>query len=437
MSLRIAGASGIQQLIVEALQGFPDYETAPADLVARALDGIAFDQKKLRRATKAIYAEAYYSCAKRNRISDRKQRQLDALAELLDIDDEQIAGIRYQVGLAVYKKRFRDAVADGELNESERHHLESTREFFGLRKRDIQQAITQQALAYYSFLLTDAICDGDLSHKEMAELALAAKEFGLTSRQLKSISVPNKKEILATALAAIKSRGEITPDDRDHIQTVAEYLNAKDLLKPCLMDLDLYERVFAIRAGELPEVDPGKLILDRGEKLHYAVPAVFEVALAGRTKRQSGTLYVGSRKMRFVGLRRSHEIRYQNVLQVEFSLQKHSKISLAVGSGAGGGAYRLKKQRDPGLLVEIQESIQFLIRKAKGLEVERGRDSRYIPSDVRSEVWYRDGGRCVICGATEYLEFDHIIPYSKGGATSVDNLQLLCRKCNSEKSDSI
>ena len=173
------------------------------------------------------------------------------------------------------------------------------------------------------------------------------------------------------------------------------------------------------------------------EKLHYAVPVTYELASGGRLSRRRGTLFVGSLRLRFVGLRRSHEMRYGNLLQLDFSLQRQSKITITVASGAGGGVYRLSGARNPGLLVELQEAIRFLTRKAKGLEVERGRDIRYIPSDVRSEVWYRDSGCCVICRATEYLEFDHIIPHAKGGATSAQNLQLLCRKCNSEKSDSI
>jgi hypothetical protein len=356
----------------------------------------------------------------------------------LDLSDAQVAEINYRVGLTIYKKRFRDAVTDGELGEQDQRELETVREFFGLRKRDVHRAISQQALAFYSFVLSDALRDGVLSDAEMSELAIVARELGLKSKQLKSISVPNKRDVLATALASIKSRGEIRPEDREHICTLAEYLNATDdLLKPCLMDLDLYEIIFAIRAGDLPVVESANLILERGEKLHYCVSATYEVSVAGKIKRQGGTLYVGSRKLRFVGLRRSHEMRYANLLQVDFTLQKNSKITIAVASGAGSGVYRLKQTRDPGRLVELQEAIRFLIRKAKGMVVQRGLDTRYIPADVRSEIWYRDSGRCVICGATEYLEFDHIIPRSKGGATSVENLQLLCRKCNSEKSDSI
>ena len=60
-----------------------------------------------------------------------------------------------------------------------------------------------------------------------------------------------------------------------------------------------------------------------------------------------------------------------------------------------------------------------------------------IPKDVVDAVWNRDGGKCVYCGSNENLHLDHIIPFSKGGDTSIENLQLLCQKCNLEKSNKI
>lgn len=56
-----------------------------------------------------------------------------------------------------------------------------------------------------------------------------------------------------------------------------------------------------------------------------------------------------------------------------------------------------------------------------------------IPEAIRSQVWRRDGGTCVRCGRKENLQFDHIIPVKKGGATTVNNLQVLCRSCNLAK----
>ncbi|TFH58609.1 MAG: HNH endonuclease [Candidatus Zixiibacteriota bacterium] len=61
--------------------------------------------------------------------------------------------------------------------------------------------------------------------------------------------------------------------------------------------------------------------------------------------------------------------------------------------------------------------------------------SRIIPSEVKREVWERDHGKCVICGSTDELHFDHDLPYSKGG-TSVraSNVRILCARHNLAKS---
>ena len=63
---------------------------------------------------------------------------------------------------------------------------------------------------------------------------------------------------------------------------------------------------------------------------------------------------------------------------------------------------------------------------------------RIIPTNVKISVWKRDGGKCVMCGATDELHFDHDLPWSKGGTSmTTANVQLLCARHNLQKSDDI
>jgi len=56
-----------------------------------------------------------------------------------------------------------------------------------------------------------------------------------------------------------------------------------------------------------------------------------------------------------------------------------------------------------------------------------------IPTSLRWKVWERDNFTCKHCGSRRNLSIDHIIPESKDGLTILENLQTLCRSCNSKK----
>lgn len=60
---------------------------------------------------------------------------------------------------------------------------------------------------------------------------------------------------------------------------------------------------------------------------------------------------------------------------------------------------------------------------------------RRIPEAVRALVL--SSGFCAYCGASEKLEVDHIRPISKHGTNRINNLQPLCRQCNSKKNNKI
>ena len=53
--------------------------------------------------------------------------------------------------------------------------------------------------------------------------------------------------------------------------------------------------------------------------------------------------------------------------------------------------------------------------------------------ELRREIIERDGGKCRYCGATKWLEVDHIDPISKGGGNNRSNLVTACHRCNRSK----
>lgn len=75
--------------------------------------------------------------------------------------------------------------------------------------------------------------------------------------------------------------------------------------------------------------------------------------------------------------------------------------------------------------------------------IKRTAQSRKISDKLRYQVLKRDNFKCCACGASPAknpdieLHIDHIVPWSKGGETVMENLQTLCSKCNLGKSDSM
>ena len=62
---------------------------------------------------------------------------------------------------------------------------------------------------------------------------------------------------------------------------------------------------------------------------------------------------------------------------------------------------------------------------------------RTFDNDLKQKIYDHQSGICVRCEKgflIHEMEADHITPWSKGGKTTEDNCQMLCRKCNRQKS---
>ncbi|HEY9618315.1 MAG TPA: HNH endonuclease [Microcoleaceae cyanobacterium] len=83
--------------------------------------------------------------------------------------------------------------------------------------------------------------------------------------------------------------------------------------------------------------------------------------------------------------------------------------------------------RSPSLVLQISEHIRLT----------SGNPERHwkVPPVSRREVFRRDHYTCQYCGSTKRLTLDHVIPRSKGGSHTWDNVVAACEKCNSAKGD--
>ena len=78
------------------------------------------------------------------------------------------------------------------------------------------------------------------------------------------------------------------------------------------------------------------------------------------------------------------------------------------------------------------------VNRASAPKLDLESHTRYIPKQIKQEIKIRDENRCQFispitgkrCEERKYLEFDHVKPFSQGGATSINNLRLTCSSHN-------
>ena len=114
-------------------------------------------------------------------------------------------------------------------------------------------------------------------------------------------------------------------------------------------------------------------------------------------------------------------------------------INVVVSYITNSGKYSYRKNK----IVKYQElcDIYMQWRNSKKYDETSKRERKYMNDKLRYDVLKRDNFKCKKCGISAKdgakLHVDHIIPVSKGGKTTISNLQTLCDRCNLGKSDKL
>lgn len=288
-----------------------------------------------------------------------------------------------------------------------------------------KQALDRFRQAFLSFSQ-----DGIISPDEWTRLSMGASKENIDMNEALAYIRGDALHLLEQTLAFASADGYITDEEERGIQHLRVALAIPDpIAKPVLDRLAYLKSLSNIRRGVLPTIPPS-VRLESNEICHLETEATYHKVNAKSISLIPGRLIATNKKLHFLSPSGGAEIAWKSVMRIEI---QHGGIYLELSRKSGNGQYVVA---DP---VWVEALLDTLVRIAKRelLMPTEGGNTRHIPHDVKLAVWQRDQGKCTQCGAADYLEFDHIIPHSKGGASTINNIQLLCRRCNLTKGDRI
>jgi len=228
-----------------------------------------------------------------------------------------------------------------------------------------------------------------------------------------------------------------------------------DIGQPVIQQLQYLRSLSEVQWGNIPRIQTGH-IFDSDEYAHFEMPATYHKP-AKQVKLVSGRLVGTNKKLYFYSNTGADSVTidWNNVAMTEDALivenmtrkiksgsqtitqpyqTREKGIRLTVSKGAGGGAYIVP---DPFYTKIFIDTLVKMWKRQLVITLEQ-KTHGAVPDHVKAAVHHRDNGTCRQCGYTgEYIEYDHVIPRSKGGQNTVDNIQILCRKCNLRKGDRI
>jgi len=245
--------------------------------------------------------------------------------------------------------------------------------------------------------------------------------------------------------------------EQEILKSLRDVQMPPDMARPVTEQLHYLRNVSEIQWGNVPRIST-RTHLDTDEYAHFEMQATWHKPAAKQPKIVPGQLLGSNKRLYFLSSTGADSVTidWNNVGMVEDMLivenmtrkvksaegktinqpyqTREPGIKLTVSKGSGGGAYIVA---DPFYTKIIMDT---LVRLWKRQLVEYQEQKTYgsIPEHVKVAVKHRDKGKCVQCGYQgPYIEYDHIIPRSKGGQNTVENIQILCGQCNRKKGNRV
>ncbi|MHB1556447.1 MAG: HNH endonuclease [Isosphaeraceae bacterium] len=383
-----------------------------------------------RRVAEDVYACYYRKVIVDGVIAREEQTRIGLLTRALEIDQEQVRRIEQHAREQTYSQAVDGVLADGAVTDEEARSLETLRRGLGISKQDAFRLTGDVSRSSYLATFRRIVRDGVVTPEEQAELLRCKQALALSDDQADSIIRAEAMALYRETFAMVVQDGVVTDAEEKTLAWLKDWAGLPDSeLTEYHARMRVVKQLAAYRQGNLPVVET-RAILEGGETCHWHGSCTLEYETRTRLNQVRGNLIVTSRNVYFASQVKPVSFKPSRILDI---IRYTNGLEIKVNARQGSGRYIVDEAE------ELEAILAGVVRKHKYLlsESYSSERTRKIPDQVKREVWDRDGGRCVTCGNSDYLEFDHVIPHARGGSNSANNVQILCRRCNLLKSDRI
>ncbi len=287
-----------------------------------------------------------------------------------------------------------------------------------------------QALGSFRLTFINYCSDGLLTDAEWNSLVMIMERERISKQEAMAFVRGDAVNFVERSLLFASADGFVTDDEEKAIHYLINGLEIPhNLSQPIINRLAYIKQLGNIRKGNLPIIQPS-VRLELDELCYLEIPATFNKVNVKAIVPVYGRLIATNRKILFLSQTGGTEILLKNIMRIT---AQQNGIYLELSVKTGNGFYSVQ---DPPYTEAVLETI-VRISKREVLDYKAEKDTRIISRHIVAAVHKKCQGQCVECGSKTYLELDHIIPLSRGGATSEANLQLLCRGCNQRKGNRI
>lgn len=320
-----------------------------------------------------------------------------------------------------------------QMRENERKRIEQINEL-NRKNAEEQELLNIKIQNQHKFkhLLIDYLSDGVLTELEMRGLENFCNQNNLDLLDSLKQCQHEIDSFIRLMLADIVSDLVITIQEEETIKSVCKFLRPSIyIINEIETTIKRVKEIVQIKSGNIIPLQSPKIITKLSEIVWYCDS---NTRLSRQLKKESnlynGELFITSDRILFKSQEYPTEITLKNIIDLDIST-----TSIFIIGKTNKSTLHFRSPDSEKIGAYIEQALNKYHRKLDFSD--SNKKTRSIPQTVRQEVWLRDEGKCVECSAQDYLEYDHIIPYSKGGSNSSNNIQLLCRKCNLKKSDRI